>query len=170
MTNKSASLLLWRVLVWSVLALAFALSVHRAKTLTIAHDEALEYEWFLDDGVAHVLTYNPANHILFTLLAKPVVWSLGVSEFHLRMPSLLGTAIYLLAGYLLCRKLFGEGLWLSLSVSLLALNPEVQGPAKDAVLCLVFPASWGRDGFLYPVAIPHSNPPVAVLRGPVEGA
>jgi hypothetical protein len=108
-----------------MLALAFGLAVYRAKTQTIAHDEALEYEWFLDSGVQHVLVYNPANHILFTLLAKPIVWSLGVTEFHLRMPSLLGTAIYLLAAYLLCRGLFGQGFLLFLSVALLALNPQI---------------------------------------------
>jgi hypothetical protein len=125
MTNKVPSHLLWRMLACGVLALAFGLAVYRAKTQTIAHDEALEYEWFLDGSVEHVLIYNPANHVLFTLLAKPIVWSLGVTEFHLRVPSLLGAAIYLLAGYLLCRRLFGEGLLLFLSVALLALNPQI---------------------------------------------
>jgi lipopolysaccharide transport system ATP-binding protein len=31
---------------------------YRAKTQTIAHDEALEYEWFLDGGVSRVLLYK----------------------------------------------------------------------------------------------------------------
>ena len=80
--------LFWRGLACGVLVLAFGLAVFRAKTQTIAHDEALEYEWFLDGGVYHVLNYNPANHILFTLLAKPTVWTFGVTEFTLRLPSL----------------------------------------------------------------------------------
>jgi hypothetical protein len=117
--------MLWRALAWCVLVLVFGMTVYRAKTQTIGHDEALEYEWFLDQGVAHVLWYNPANHVLFTLLAKPIVWTLGVSELTLRAPSLVGTAIYLLATYFLCRRLFGQGIMLLLSVALLCLNPQV---------------------------------------------
>jgi hypothetical protein len=96
---------LWLVRTWCMLAFVFGLAIYRANSQTIAHDEALEYEWFLDGGVGHVLVYNPAQHILFTLLAKPIVWSLGVTEFHLRMPSLLGTAIYLLAGLMVALNL-----------------------------------------------------------------
>src|SRR5271169_1164846 len=106
MINNALFRHLWRALAGFMLALVFALAVYRANVQTIAHDEALEYEWFLDGGVAHVLSYNPANHILFTLLAKPIVWSLGNRELILRSPSLLGAALYLLATYLLCRRLF----------------------------------------------------------------
>jgi hypothetical protein len=119
------SSLLWRGLAWGILALAFGMSVYRAKTQSIAHDEALEFEWFLDGGVYHVLQYNPANHFLFTFLAKPIVWKLGVTEFTLRSPSLLGTAIYLIAAYLLCTRLFGDGIMLLLSVAMLSLNPQI---------------------------------------------
>lgn len=116
---------LWRGLAWCVLALAFGMAVYRAKTQTIAHDEALEYEWFLDGGVAHVLQYNSGNHILYTLMAKPIVWMLGVTELSLRAPSLMGAAIYLMVSYFLCRRLFGEGILLLLSVAMLSLNPQV---------------------------------------------
>jgi len=115
----------WRGLTWCVLAFAFGLASYRAETQTIAHDEALEYEWFLDGGVGHVLNYNPANHVLFTLLAKPIVWSLGNRELILRSPSLFGSAIYLIASYLLCRRLFGQGVLLFLSVAMLSLNPQI---------------------------------------------
>lgn len=116
---------LWKGLAWCVLVLVMGLTVYRAKTQTIGHDEALEYEWFLDGSVYHVLQYNPANHILFTLLAKPFVWALGVSEFILRLPSVLGTVIYLLATYFLCKRVFGTGILLFLSVALLCLNPQI---------------------------------------------
>jgi hypothetical protein len=119
------SILLWRVLAFALLAFAFGMAAYRAKVQPIAHDEALEYEWFLEGGVAHVLTYNAANHVLFTLLAKPIVWTLGVSELKLRAPSLFGAALYLIASYLLCRRLFGEGLVLLLSVAMLSLNPQI---------------------------------------------
>jgi uncharacterized membrane protein len=130
-----------RVLAWCLLALVFGIAVYRAKTQAIAHDEALEYEWFLDGGVAHVLSYNPANHMLFTLLAKPIVWSLGNREIILRSPSLLGTAIYLLATYLLCRRLFGGGVPFFLSVALLTLNPQIldfMPAARGYILGLAF--------------------------------
>ena len=117
--------LVWGGVCWCVLLLAFGMTVYRARTQTIAHDEALEYEWYLEGGVAHVLDYNPTNHVLFTLLAKPIVWTGGISEFTLRAPSVLGTGIYLIASYLLCRRLFGEGILLLLSVALLCLNPQV---------------------------------------------
>jgi hypothetical protein len=116
---------IWRVLACSVLALAFGMAVYRAKTQTIAHDEALESEWFLDGSVYHVLQYNVANHILFTLIAKPIVWTFGVDELVLRAASLLGALIYLVATYLLCRRLFGEGILLFLSVAMLCMNPQI---------------------------------------------
>jgi hypothetical protein len=116
---------LWRGLALCVLVLVASLTVYRAKTQTIAHDEALEYEWFLDGGVYRVLQFNVTNHILFTLIAKPIVWTLGTSEFLLRLPSLLGSTIYLLAAYLLSRRLFGEGILLFLSVAMLCLNPQI---------------------------------------------
>jgi uncharacterized membrane protein len=121
---KTSSLLV-RLLASAILLFVFGLSVYRAKVQTIAHDEALTYEWFLDQGAEHVLHYNAANHILQTLIAKPIVKTLGVSEFTLRLPSLLGAAIYLLAIYLLCRQLLGEGLLFLLAFAMLALNPQV---------------------------------------------
>jgi uncharacterized membrane protein len=119
------SALLARLLTIAILLFAFGVAVYRAKVQTIAHDEALTYEWFLDQGVYEVLRYNPANHVLQTLIAKPMVKVFGVSEFTLRVPTLMGSAIYLIAVYLLCRKLFGEGLVLVLSTAMMALNPQV---------------------------------------------
>jgi 4-amino-4-deoxy-L-arabinose transferase-like glycosyltransferase len=109
----------------AILLFAFGVAVYRARVQPIAHDEATTYTYFLDGGVYHVLFYNPANHVLFTILAKPFVWFLGVTEFTLRAPSLFGAVAYLLATYLLCAKLFGDGLLLPLSVALLCLNPQI---------------------------------------------
>jgi len=119
------SALLARLLSIAILLFAFGVAVYRAKVQTIAHDEALTYEWFLDQGVYEVLRYNAANHILQTLLVKPIVKIFGVSEFTLRIPTLFGAAVYLIAVYLLCRKLFGDGLVMVLSTAMLALNPQV---------------------------------------------
>ncbi len=117
--------LLVRFLSCAVLFFAFGLAVYRAKVQTISHDEALTYEWFLDQGVSRVLNYNPANHVLQTLLAKPIVKIFAVSEFTLRVPSLIGAVIYLVATFFLCRKLFGDGIGLLLSVAMLSLNPLI---------------------------------------------
>jgi len=117
--------LLSRLLACAILLSAFGLAVYRARTQSIAHDEATTYQFFLDGGVYHVLFYNPANHVLFTLLAKPIVWVLGITEFTLRTPSLFGAAAYLIATYLLCAKLFGDGLLLPVSVALLSFNPQI---------------------------------------------
>jgi hypothetical protein len=119
------SALLARIVSVAILLFAFGVAVYRAKTQPIAHDEALTYEWFLDQGVYDVLRYNAANHVLQTLLAKPIVKILGVSEFTLRIATLFGAAAYLIAVYLLCRKLFGDGLVLALSTAMMALNPQV---------------------------------------------
>jgi len=121
---KTGSLIA-RLLAVAILLFTFALAVYRAKVQTIAHDEALTYEWFLNQGVEYVLHYNATNHVLFTLLAKPIVWAMGVSEFKLRLPSVGFAALYLIAAYLLSRKLFGDGVLMLLSVSLLTLNPQI---------------------------------------------
>jgi 4-amino-4-deoxy-L-arabinose transferase-like glycosyltransferase len=117
--------LLSRLLACAILLFAFGLTVYRARVQSIAHDEATTYQYFLDGGVYHVLFYNPANHALFTILAKPFVWFLGISEFTLRAPSLFAAAGYLIATYLLCAKLFGGTLLLPLSVALLSFNPQI---------------------------------------------
>jgi hypothetical protein len=118
-------ILLTRGLACATLLFAFGLAVYRARVQSIAHDEATTYQVFLDGGVYRVLFYHPANHILFTLLAKPIVWFLGVTEFTLRAPSLFGAAVYLFVAYLLCVRLFGDGLLLPISVALLSFNPQV---------------------------------------------
>jgi uncharacterized membrane protein len=122
---KTTSALLARVVCCAILLFTFGVSAYRAKVQSIAHDEALTYEWFLDQGVYKVLLYNPANHFLQTLIAKPIVKVFGVSEFTLRVPTLFGAVIYLIALYFLCRKLFGTGLLLVLAVAMLCLNPLV---------------------------------------------
>jgi uncharacterized membrane protein len=103
----------------------FGVTIFRAWSQSIAHDEALTYEWFLEGGINHLLTFNTTNHVLFTIIAKFFVKVFGVSEFSLRAPSLLGAAVYLGFTYFLSRKLFGEGILLPLSVALLCLNPLI---------------------------------------------
>jgi len=139
--SMKTSVLAWRVLAIGVMTLSFCIAVYRAKVQSIGHDEAEEYVWFLSSGAHGVLEYNPANHVLFTLLAKPTVWVFGVSEFTLRAPSLVGAALYLIVTYLLCRRLFGEGALFFFSVAMLCLNPQIvdfMGAARGYILGLGF--------------------------------
>jgi hypothetical protein len=149
---------LCRVVTWALLVSVFALTVYRANTQPIAHDEALTYEWFLDHGVYEVLRFNPANHVLQTLLAQPIVKAFGISEFTLRVPTLFGACVYLIAVYLLCRKLFGDGVVLLLSTAMMVLNPQVMdfmvaargyslGLAGVAVAMYCFAGLAGRGKF-----------------------
>ena len=118
-------MLLSRVFVCSLISFVFVVTVFRASTQSIAHDEALTYEWFLDGSVYRVLAFNSTNHVLFTIIAKLFVKVLGTKELYLRAPSLIGAAGYLTFTYLLCRKLFGDGILLLLSIAMLCLNPLV---------------------------------------------
>jgi uncharacterized membrane protein len=119
------SVIFCRVLTYSLLTFAFVITAFRASVQSIAHDEALTYEWFLDGSVYKVLAFNSTNHVLFTVLAKLFVKVLGVTELHIRAPSLIGTAAYLVFSYLLCRTLFGNGFLLPISVTMLCLNPQI---------------------------------------------
>ncbi len=122
----------WLVAACAIAVFAFAFAVYRAKTQAIAHDEALTYLWYLDGGVGQIFKFDPNNHILLTLLAKPIVKTFGPSELALRTPSLLGAAIYLVFALLLCFRLFGASLLLVLGTGLLALNPLVVDFASAA--------------------------------------
>jgi len=108
-----------------MIAFFFAVTVFRAYSQPIAHDEALSYEFFLDSGVYSLLRFDSTNHVLFTILAKPFVKFLGVTELTLRAASLIGAVGYLAFAWLLSRKLFGEGMLFLLSVALLCLNPQI---------------------------------------------
>lgn len=135
------SALLSRGITGFLLVLAFGLAVYRASVQPIAHDEALTYNWFLDGGAVKVLNFNSNNHILFTIIAKFFVKIFGVSELSLRAPSVIGTAFYLIATFALCRRLFGDSIWLPFSLTMLCLNPQIldfMAAARGYILGLAF--------------------------------
>ena len=109
-----------------LLAAVFAANVYRARTQSFTADEALTYNNYVSAPLRATLTdYDANNHVLNTLLEKASAALFGASEFTLRLPSLAGGALYLAAVFLLCRRLFGEGALLVVSVATLALNPLV---------------------------------------------
>jgi len=76
-------------------AIAFALArllfcVYRAAEQSITIDEAYTYERFLSGGWGAIYgKYDANNHVLYSILAKLSIQTFGLSEFALRLPSLI---------------------------------------------------------------------------------
>ncbi len=116
----------WTRLAQALALAILALNVYRAAVCSITIDEAFTYNSFVRPPLAQILTtYDANHHVLHSLLAKAFVSAFGVSEFTLRLPSLLGGALYLWAVFALARIIFGSRPMLVLSVALLSLNPLV---------------------------------------------
>jgi len=165
------------VLLLSVMLCVSLLGVngYRAATQSITIDEAYSYNQFVSKPASRMLEfYDAANHVLYTFLAKACVSMFGLSEFTLRLPSVLAGVVYFLAAILLSRLLFENPLWQLASVALLTLNPYVLdylSMARGYGLALSFfllgfwrlargcgsiRASWGRQfiaGVLFGLAV-----------------
>jgi hypothetical protein len=119
---------LGRWLGWFVVAAVFGWNVYRAATLAITHDEALTYCSFVRGGPGAILSpkcYDANNHVLYSLLAWVSVRLFGLTEFAMRLVSLLGGLLYLVMARRLCRLLCGPGTLALLGLLLLAINPFV---------------------------------------------
>ncbi len=109
-----------------LLTAVFAVNVYRAWTQSITCDEAFAESLFLNGKWALIFqSYDAANHVLHTVLCKLSIQAFGLSEFTLRIPSLLGGLLYLIVTYRLSRRVFGDGWQFLFSVALLGLNPLV---------------------------------------------
>src|ERR1035438_9114729 len=101
-----------------------ATNIYRAKTQSITCDEANSYELWTSQPLSRMfVAYDPSNHVLQTLLSKISVAIFGVSEFTLRLPTLLAGFLYFIAVYRLSILVFGQGGLFLLSVCVLSLNP-----------------------------------------------
>ncbi|RPI15062.1 MAG: hypothetical protein EHM65_04290, partial [Acidobacteriales bacterium] len=109
-----------------LLIVVFSVNVFRAWTQSITADEAFTHGLFLG-GFWDALfnSFDACHHVLHTILCKLSISLFGLSEFTLRIPSLLGGVLYLLAAFRLSRHLFGEGPLFLLSTGLLSLNPLI---------------------------------------------
>ncbi|MBI3471307.1 MAG: glycosyltransferase family 39 protein [Candidatus Solibacter usitatus] len=107
-----------------LLALLFASNVYRAANQSIVHDEALTYQLFLAGPSSLMFdSYDANHHVLHTYLCKVSVSVFGLSELSMRLPSLLGGALYLALTFLISRYLFGDGWLFLLSTAFLSLHP-----------------------------------------------
>lgn len=97
-----------RVLVVAILTYASA----KASLLSITHDEAVTYLRHVVLPVSSILSFDGPmkanNHLLNTLLAKGFVETMGLREITLRMPALIGAALYTIGAYKVLR-LFCRG-------------------------------------------------------------
>ena len=90
-----------------LLAIAFALArtgfcAYRAVTQALVHDEAFFFGRFVDGPWSQIWApYDAANHVLYTILAKVSVALFGLSEFTLRMPSVVAGFALMLATFAL---------------------------------------------------------------------
>lgn len=67
--------------------------------------------------------YDPNHHVLLALLCRVCLQVFGPSELSMRLPVLLGGAVYLLAALAIVRKLSSNGFLCLASYACLTLNP-----------------------------------------------
>lgn len=106
-----------------LLAALFAVNIYRAATQGITVDEAFTYQHFVAPPLSEVMTtYDVNHHVLNSLLAKLTTSVFGVSTLTLRIPSLLGGLIFLIAVRAIVLEVFSAG-WALAAFALLSLNP-----------------------------------------------
>ncbi len=109
-----------------LLLIVLGLNIYRAWTQSITADEAFAESLFLNGHISRLFnSYDASHHVLHTLLTKLSVLAFGLSEFTLRLPSLLGGLFYLATLYRLTRHVFGGGGQFLLAFALAGLNPLV---------------------------------------------
>jgi hypothetical protein len=150
--------MLIRSLAILILLALSAVNIYRAKTQSITCDEALSYELWGAQPLPHMWeSYDASNHVLQTLLSKVSVATFGLSEFALRLPTLLGGFLYFIAIYRLSSLVFGRGGLFLLSVCVLSLNPlllDLLSAARGYGLALAF-CAWA---LFYLVQGPAQSP------------
>ncbi len=113
-----------RTIAIALVSFLFLANLYRARTQSITCDEAFTHQLFLVPPASVMFTtYDANHHILHTFLCRISVSLFGLSEFTLRLPSLLGGLIYFLVVYRLSRYLFGDTWTFLLAVEALTLNP-----------------------------------------------
>ena len=140
----------------------FAATVYRSATQSITTGEALWSERLTDSKGAKAHPESPPGLAFESLLAKGSVHIFGVSEFALRLPSVLGGLLYFFALFRLCRLLFGDSVWLPLSIALAALNPFTLDYCSGLAGCSIglafwtlgayYVARWASDRKVIPIA------------------
>ena len=115
------------------LVAVFAWSLLRAVTQSVTPGEAGNYDRFIGPSWREsLLEYAPNNHVLNTILVRISTARIHLTEFSLRLPSLLFGILYMWAAYRICRRWFGEGRMFLAVLGLLVLNPIVIDAMSEA--------------------------------------
>lgn len=104
----------------------FLWSAWRAVNLSITIDEAFTFNRFASGGFAGVFLsgFDANNHVLHSALAALSTRVFGIHEFALRLPALLGAAVFLWVLPGLLRRLLPGAVWQqALAMVVLAGNP-----------------------------------------------
>jgi hypothetical protein len=143
------------------LGVLFAATVYRAATQSITTGEAQWSQRLTDSNGAAAEEGSPGL-ALDSLLAQVSIHAFGLSEFALRIPSVLGGLLYFFAVFRLCRLLFGDTAWLPLAVGLSTLNPLLLDYCSGLAGCSIglgfwtlgvyYVARWVSDRAAIPVA------------------
>jgi hypothetical protein len=119
----------------------FSANVYRSATQSITAGEALWAQRLTGSNGA-AAPESPPDLALESLLAKGSIHIFGVSEFALRLPSVLGGLLYFFAVFRLCRLVFGDSVWLPLAIALNTLNPLTLDYCSGLAGCSVGLAFW----------------------------
>jgi len=108
------------------LAVLWIVCVYRAATQSIVHDEALTWQLYLATPFNSIFQVFDANHhFLNTLLMRFSTTILGFSGLAMRLPALLGAAIFFVSLYRFCRWALGATWLLTIAAAAVALNPFI---------------------------------------------
>ena len=115
------------------LAALFLWNVIRALTQSVTPGEAWNYDRFIAPAWTQTLAaFDANNHVLNTLLVRISTARIHVSEFTMRMPSLLFGPLFLMAAYRIARRWFGSGTMFLVVLGLVTLNPLVVDAMSEA--------------------------------------
>ena len=108
-----------------LVALRTGFCCYRAVHQSLTTDEAFSFQLFIDGPWARAFgPYNANNHVLFSFLSKLSIHLFGVSEFALRLPSILAGAAFVLGVFALLQSVRSPVVrWIALVA--LALHPLV---------------------------------------------
>ena len=149
------------VLLYAVLGFC----IDRARTQSFTVDEAWVFNAYVNQPLTEMARFDDVgNHVLHTLAMKFFRWWLGTGELALRIPTLIGAALYFRAVYLLSVLLFRSWMQL-LAVAVMVLHPMVLDFSSRPVdTALRWDCSRGR--FTASSAISRKGWTAAVCRWP----
>lgn len=114
------------LIIWVLAAMLLSVNIIRIFTVSITHDEALTYQWYVTHSYGQIITNHiptANNHFLNSVLAKLSIELFADNLFFLRLPSLLAHITYLLLSVLVARRLFSKDWWVLFCFMMLQLNP-----------------------------------------------